>query len=1010
MKRCLILAVLAGAALAGPVFDPAQDDPAKPWSYFGQTTTLIGVPFMPDAIQVTYDGALFTRQAELCFFIGEPARPFFDRQKQWLDGWIPVVQARDQQDGIRYELELFTVVPRDEDVTNTVQLIRMRMTNTGAVPAQASLLAAARGSGGDYRLGGVSLPPTTRFEMTDDALWRDGKLIYAFPPGGRREAVPGEPYVAPFAAHAFQVSARAEAGGVRYTREQKPGERWELVFRMPRVPTADPAKLAQLGLSPRTNAAGGATLLSPKPGGKSAAAPSEWSSEQSVRDDPPVWEAERARAVDYWTGLVGRHTRLTLPEKRLEQAHRAATAHVLLGTRTFASGRTQTDGLPYPMLFIICLWDYQMLYDSMGLGAFYEVNLPHLRARQLEDGMLLDTSLTHGKRIMSSHGPTLFSVTHHIVMTRDRGFASNVWPLVRKAVDCIRIDHENDPKGLVRPSWPYDAEMISGYYASHNYWTLAALRSATRAARLVGASDDAAAWLKLHDTYEKAVKTAIDASTRPGDWLPTGFYDFITGPAARAGFAEYQTDQDYDNLMTAWPTEALRPDDRRVMATFHHVRDLRYREGILTYRNGQHLHQYATVKNTMQALVAGADREFLRDAYHILAHSGSTHESFENLIEPWTTRTPQAGCPPPHVWGCSKMALLIRSMVVMEYGGRGGLDPDQRELRLFNAIPAGWAKPGQRAAVDEAITEFGTVDASLTFRADGADLAVKPDFHTPPARLVLRVPYWAEFQRLESAGGSVSNGWIFLPAGATSARLFWKPKPDAHDGTWPGLLSDYRRERGFWPGKRSEAPPLKPVTLTDAERGQPAEPLSFDLVTRALDHEFATRLSAGGTPWIVKPPPLLTEAERAKLFGNKWDAATLGIAVGKPATASATSGDYDPARAVDGDAAHLLSSWQADPYPQWWQVDLGKTVSVNRIHVFPYWGLNRSYQYTVEASADGTAWQRVADLSENTEPATPAGNDFRFQPVAMRFVRVNMLKHSLNAGVHLVEVRVFPAK
>lgn len=963
---------LSGAALAGPVFDPAQDDPTKPWSYFGQTTTLIGVPFMPDAIQVTYDGALFTRHAELCFFIGEPARPFFDRQKQWLDGWIPVVQARDEQDVVRYELELFTVVPADSDVTNTVQLARMRMTNRGAAPAKASLLVAARGSGGDFRLGGVSLPPTTRFEMTEDALLRDGKLVYAFPPGGRREAVPGEPYVAPFAAHEFQLSARAEAGGVRYVRELKSGEHWDLVFRMPRVPTAEPAKLAQ------------------------------------VRGAD--WEAARARAVDYWTGLVGRHTRLTLPEPRLEQAHRAATAHVLLGTRTHGSGRTQTDGLPYPMLFIICLWDYQMLYDSMGLGDFYAVNLPHLRARQLEDGLLLDTALTHGKRIMSSHGPTLLSLTHHIVMTRDHAFASNVWPLVRKAVDCIRTDHEHDPKGLVRPSWPYDAEMISGYYASHNYWCLAALRSAIRAARLVGETDDAAAWRKLHDSYETAVMKAVDASTRPDGSLPTGFYDFVTGPAARAGFAEYQTDQDYDNLMTAWPTEALRPDDRRVMATFHHARDLRYREGIMTYRNGQHLHQYATVKNTMQALAAGADFEFLRDAYHILAHSGSTHESFENLIEPWTTRTPQAGCPPPHVWGCAKMALMIRSMVVMEYGGRGGLDPDQRELRLFSAIPAGWAKPGQRAAVAEAITEFGRVDAALAFRDDGADLTVRSAFHTPPARLVLRVPYWAEFQRLESEGGSVSNGWIFLPAGTKSARLFWTPKPGAHDGTWPGLLSDYRRERGFWPGKRNEAPPLKAVTLTDAERAQPAEPLSFELVTRALDHEFATRLAAGGTAWTVRPPALLTAGDRARLFGNTWDPAVLGIAVGKPATASATTGAYDPARAVDGDAADLQSSWQADPYPQWWQVDLGKVVSVNRIHVFPYWGLNRSYRYTVEASTDGKSWQRVADLSENSEPATPAGNDFRFQPVEARYVRVNMVKHSLNAGVHLVEVRVFPAK
>ena len=49
----------------------------------------------------------------------------------------------------------------------------------------------------------------------------------------------------------------------------------------------------------------------------------------------------------------------------------------------------------------------------------------------------------------------------------------------------------------------------------------------------------------------------------------------------------------------------------------------------------------------------------------------------------------------------------------------------------------------------------------------------------------------------------------------------------------------------------------------------------------------------------------------------------------------------------------------------------------------------------------------VGDFSENTKPATPAGNDFRYEPVEARYVRVNMLYHNLNKGVHLVEVRVF---
>jgi len=965
---------------AKDMIDPAINDPAKPWSYFGKTTTLIGVPFMPDAIQVTFDGAIFTREAELCFFLGDPPRPFFDRQKQWLEGWIPIVQARDERDGVRCDLEMFTVIPPDEDTRNTLQMVRARLTNAASRPARAVFTAAARGSGEDYRLGGVSFTPATRFEMSDDALLRDGKAVYFFPAGGRREAVSGVPYQRPFAAHEHQVTVRTEAGLVRYERELRPGETWDLVFKMPRVPL-DPSEAANIAAARAAD-----------------------------------WGTERAWCVAYWTKLLGRKCRISLPEKRLEDAHRADTAHVLLGTRLNANGKTQTDGLPYPMLFIICLWDYQMLYDSMGLESFYEVNLPHLQRLQLDDGLLLDASLTHGERIMSSHGPALFSLTHHIVMTRDRAFAEKAWPMVRRAVECMRRDHEKDPRGLLRPSTPYDAEMIKGYYASHNYWGLAALRSAIRAARLIGENQDANAWEQFHASYEKAVKKAVDASARPDGRRPTGFYDFITGEAARSGFAEYQTDQDYDNMLTAWPTEAVDADPR-IMATFRNIRDLRYREGILTYRNGQHLHQYATVKNAMQALAAGADREFLRDAYHILAHSGSTHESFENLIEPWTTRTPWASCPPPHVWGASKMALMIRSMVLMEYGGRGGLDIDKRELRLFSAIPAGWARPGQAASVENALTEFGTVSAKLSFREDGADLSVQSSFHAPPARLVLRVPYWAELQKVEAEGVKVSNGWIHLPSQTKSARIFWKPKAGAHENTIQDILLDYRRERGFWPGKRDEAPPHAQGTLTPEEKALPAEPLAFDLVTRALTREFKRRYeeyaAGGGKPWPIVAPPMLTPDERAALFKKvhgDLDPAGMGIAVGKPAAASATSDDaHAPSRAVDGNAADLASSWWADPYPAWWQVDLEKVTSINRIHVYPYWGMGRHYQYTVEVSTDGKQWNRIADLSANTAPATPEGNDFRFQPVEARYVRVNMLYHSLNKGVHLVEVRVFPS-
>ena len=132
-----------------------------------------------------------------------------------------------------------------------------------------------------------------------------------------------------------------------------------------------------------------------------------------------------------------------------------------------------------------------------------------------------------------------------------------------------------------------------------------------------------------------------------------------------------------------------------------------------------------------------------------------------------------------------------------------------------------------------------------------------------------------------------------------------------------------------------------------------------------------------------------------------------GLAVGKPTTASAALAAYPPYLATDGIADDLASSWQTDPYPAQLQIDLQERKSINRVHLFPYWGNARYYRYTVEVSEDGQTWQQVADMSENNKPATKQGDDHRFEAVTARYVRVNMQYHNLNRGVHVVEVRAF---
>ena len=103
----------------------------------------------------------------------------------------------------------------------------------------------------------------------------------------------------------------------------------------------------------------------------------------------------------------------------------------------------------------------------------------------------------------------------------------------------------------------------------------------------------------------------------------------------------------------------------------------------------------------------------------------------------------------------------------------------------------------------------------------------------------------------------------------------------------------------------------------------------------------------------------------------------------------------------------LESNWGADWYPASLTVDFEDPREIKTVSVWPYWGGdNHIFKYTVEASVDGKDWQQVGDMSKNSDVATPEGHTFSFEPITCRYVRVTMLHHNLNRGVHIVEVDV----
>ncbi len=133
------------------------------------------------------------------------------------------------------------------------------------------------------------------------------------------------------------------------------------------------------------------------------------------------------------------------------------------------------------------------------------------------------------------------------------------------------------------------------------------------------------------------------------------------------------------------------------------------------------------------------------------------------------------------------------------------------------------------------------------------------------------------------------------------------------------------------------------------------------------------------------------------------------LALGRPVTTTVPQEtDKAPERAVNG-VLGLDDGWWGGATPATIQVDLGSVQSLDTARALFYWDGTRYYQYTVEGSLDGAAWNRLVDNAGNTTPSTSAGYVHTFPAAKARYVRLTILKNSANPSCHLTEFEVYAA-
>ena len=792
----------------------------KEWCYLAKSTTVIGVPFQPDITQVTYDGALFTKHAELSFFYGLDKKPVMARQKTYTDGFIPIVQYDWTEDFLRYNIEMFCFKLDGEDESNTINFVSVNIKNLSASMKKSHFSVALRNTGKDYRFQGLDFSDPVSgapvipmvfnenwiYDMQDNGAFRDGKLIYTFDNCFKKEIIKGVPYEKKFTGKDYAISETTSTCFACYEEDIAPGDGVSYIFKMPRVPVSIPNLINKI-----------------------------------FEAD---YDSYKQKTINYWKSIFENGATYSIPEKRVQDAMYASFVHLLLSTRTKNEQKIQTDGLPYPNFFLTSLPQMGFAYLSMNHPEFLKHSILNGISQQEENGLYFDKSLAHGDTIPAAHGHIMYITAMYCIMCNDLEMANIVYPSIKKAVEYIKESIAINEYGLLPPTYPYDNEMIDGHYTSNNMWSLLGLRCAIRLSRMLEKKQEEKEWSKLEQVYSNNVMKAIETSAHSDGYVPTGFYKYLKGTQARRGFKDYQTDCDWENMLLSYPTEILSTDDFKLKGTLNRVRK-NYAEGIMTYRHGMHLHQYITANLIEQYMVMGDSYTALKDFYHLLLHSGSTHEGFENLVKPWADRQVDPECPSPHGWAAAKIVFLIRNLLIHEYGGEAGMNPNERDLHLFSVISPEWAKPGNVISFRNVLTEMGAVSASMEVDDISANIIIESNFTSKPRYYKIRIPYFKDLSYIEADSGvaKVENGWVIVSNDATKIKLFWKDKQNAHMATFEEILTEYRSSNSFEGIDENYCPIIKtnkPFILEEEKRSTP-EPLCFKLVQDAFTHEYKRR-------------------------------------------------------------------------------------------------------------------------------------------------------------------------
>jgi hypothetical protein len=751
-----LLAALSVACLPAQMVSPAIDRPDQPFSYYSRPTDEIGVMDAEAATEITPEGYLRTGYGELMFFAGPELHPTSVRLRTLEEGRLPIIHYDFTRDGVTYRFTMFAATLDAEG--RLVNFIRVAMKNQSAQPNRAILGAGVRYDApnntgaphgdnrfdrpregkvpGNYRQLGEVFSPDWVYSYSADGFLRDGRLLYSFPAGfaTRGYTLHGrynyqQDITKP---EKLAVDPTVPVGIVTYSRLLEPGEESVLDFKMPVVPTADPAVLAAIGQA--------------------------------------SFDPAKAQVTSFWNKILAQGMQIALPEQKPEDTFYTNLIYDLIARDHIGADYIQTvNKLHYHTFYLRDGADIAHSYDVTGYPEIAKQDLEFFAKSQQPDGNFLSQPQQY-----DGWGEAVWGYAQHYRITHDKAFAEWALPQIDRAVTWLKQARAADPLHVMPASDVLDNEYVAGHLTGYNFLALSGLRLAMEMANQTGHPDLVKKWQPEYDSYRADFFKVLDQRAAAGNgYIP---------PALDGQKGGY----DWGNLLAVVPEPTLDAHDPRVTATLK-ITQAKYAEGIMTYANGEFLHHYLTIKNTLTEAIRGDQEQAVKELYGLLLHTSSTHAGFEFAILPWGNRNFEDNLS-PHGWFAAEYRTLLRTMMVRE-------EPSQ--LHVLSVVSPEWIGKGKTISVSQAPTDFGTVAFTLDQPSDQeAVLHLTPVFTAAPKQIVVHLPWFVTLQSATADGKPVqaANSAVSVAPTTKELRLHWTVKPDAPQMNYARTVEDYKTE------------------------------------------------------------------------------------------------------------------------------------------------------------------------------------------------------------------------